>query len=272
MQIEFYCPRWGCEDMSWDSFCSKVKAAGYDGIESSVPFEVEEKKKLTAALQQYGLKLIGQYHQSFEKDFATHKNNYERYLLHLAAMQPVLIDAQTGKDYFTAEQNQQLFKSAKIIAANTGVMIAHETHRNKALFAAHVAYDLLKADTEINITADFSHWCNVAESLLEDQEDAVAVACERAVHIHARVGFAEGPQVNDPRAPEWQAELQAHLRWWDAIVKNRKQQQKQLLTITPEFGPVPYMHTIPYTKETVASQWDINVHMMQILKQRYVGK
>ena len=125
------------------------------------------------------------------------------------------------------------------------------------------------SNPDIAITADFSHWCNVSESLLEEQEEALETAINKTVHIHARVGCSQSAQVSDPRADEWRTELAAHLDWWDAIVRCRIKNGAELLTITPEFGPAPYMPALPYTKMPVASQWDINVYMMNVLKQRY---
>ncbi|HZY37170.1 MAG TPA: TIM barrel protein [Mucilaginibacter sp.] len=272
MQIQFFCPKWGSENISWDDFCKKVKDAGYDGVESPIPFDEWGQQEITAALQKYGLRLIGQYYQSFEKDLEEHKQNYKRHLESLASLQPLLIDAQTGKDYYTSAQNRELFELAQLVTDETGVLIAHETHRNKALFAAHVTRALLIENPDVVITADFSHWCNVSESLLEQQQEALQVAISRTVHIHARVGHAESAQVSDPRAPEWQAELNAHLQWWDDIVNYRVNHGAKLLTITPEFGPAPYMPALPYTKMPVASQWDINVYMMALLKERYKNK
>ncbi|MBS7233790.1 hypothetical protein KHA90_22490 [Flavobacterium psychroterrae] len=128
---------------------------------------------------------------------------------------------------------------------------------------------MLQENQQAKITADFSHWCVVSESLLEQQEDAVNLAISRAIHIHARVGHTEGPQVNDPKAPEWQIAVSAHLKWWDQIVKERVDDAAEFLTITPEFGPVPYMQTIPFSTMPVSNQWEINVYMMNLLKSRY---
>jgi hypothetical protein len=64
-----------------------------------------------------------------------------------------MIDSQTGKDYFSLEQNSRLFAIAQEITNETGVLIAHETHRNKALFAAPISKDLLVANPEVHITA-----------------------------------------------------------------------------------------------------------------------
>ncbi|MBC8033390.1 MAG: sugar phosphate isomerase/epimerase, partial [Chitinophagaceae bacterium] len=148
---------------------------------------------------------------------------------------------------------------------------AHETHRNKALFAAHIAAQLLNDNPEVRITADFSHWCVVSESLLKQQEEAVELASTRAIHIHARVGHTQSPQVSDPRAPEWSIELNTHISWWDKILAIRKKAGAPYFTITPEFGPAPYLPSFPYTKMTIVSQWDVNVYMMQLLKARYQG-
>jgi sugar phosphate isomerase/epimerase len=269
MKVQFFCPRWGSELLSWDEFCKRVRQAGYDGVESGVPFNGQEKKQMQSALEENGLLLIGQYYQSFEKDIDEHTGAFSRHLQNIISMEPLLIDAQTGKDYYTPEQNKRLFQLAADVSARSGVMIAHETHRNKALFAAHVAERLLQENPDIKITADFSHWCCVAESLLEDQQEAVEIACERAIHIHARIGFAEGPQVNDPRAAEWASTVETHLQWWDKIIDNRKKAGAAIMTITPEFGPAPYLPALPHSMAPVANQWDINVYMMKLLKQRY---
>jgi len=269
MEIKFFCPKWGSDNITWDKFCAKVKEAGFDGVETPVPFDETERNEIVSAMSKYGLLLIGQYYQSFEKDFQQHKTSFIAHIESLAALNPLLIDSQTGKDYFTAVQNKELFEVASEITAKTGVLVAHETHRNKALFAAHISKDLLINSPDARITADFSHWCNVSESLLEQQEEALETAISRTVHIHSRVGHAESPQVSDPRAAEWSAELAAHLSWWDKIVDYRLTHGEKLLTFTPEFGPAPYMPALPFTKMPVANQWEINVYMMQLLKERY---
>lgn len=269
MILQFFCPKWGQEHETYDAFCRKVKEAGYDGVEAPVPFDAVEREEQAKALAKYNLLFIGQYYQSFEKDFEEHKSNYEKHLRNLLEANPIKIDSQTGKDYFSFEENKALFDLAKNLSAEFNIPIAHETHRNKALFSAHGTKTILEQIPDLPITADFSHWCNVAESLLDDQQEALALACTHAIHIHARVGHEEGPQVNDPRSPEWEQQLNAHLQWWDAILKNHKKNGATNLTITPEFGPFPYMPTVPYTRQPLSSQWDINVHMMELLRKRY---
>ena len=270
MKPLFFCPRWGSESLSWDVFCKKVKEAGFDGVEAGVPFNKLEMEEMRSALSHYELALIGQYWQSFEKDFTAHKTSYIRHLHHLAKLNPIKIDAQTGKDYFSFEQNKELFDVAATFTRETGIVVAHETHRNKALFAAHITKHYLEEIPSLDITADFSHWCNVAESFLEDQQEAVAIAIQHTIHIHGRVGHTQAAQVIDPALPEWNDALQIHLQWWKQIATHHLQSGKEVLTITPEFGPAPYMIHHPSTKEPLADQWNINVWMMNYLKKEFL--
>ncbi|MFP5040041.1 sugar phosphate isomerase/epimerase family protein [Parasediminibacterium sp. JCM 36343] len=269
MQLLFFCPRWGQEHTSWDSFLLNVKNAGYDGIEASLPFDEAEKKEILDGLEKHGLKLIAQHWETVAKDFGTHCKEYEQRLLNLASAKPLLINTQTGKDYYTFEQNEKLIAIARGVAAATGIKVVHETHRGKFSFAAHIAQQYFEKIDDLRITLDISHWCNTAETFLHDQEEAVDLAILRADHIHSRVGYTEGPQITDPRAPEWKYALDFHLQCWDKIVDTKQKENAPLLTITPEFGAPPYLPLLPYTQQPVVSQWDVNVFMMNLLRARY---
>ena len=45
----------------------------------------------------------------------------------------------------------------------------------------------------------------------------------------------------------------------------------KVFTITPEFGPWPYMPALPFTRQPITSQWEVNVYMRDLLKKRYSG-
>jgi hypothetical protein len=62
--------------------------------------------------------------------------------------------------------------------------------------------------------------------------------------------------------------VEAHLGWWDRIA-TQKRAEGRMLTILTEFGPPDYMPTLPYTRQPLADQWDINAHVMQVLRKRY---
>ena len=267
MEIKFFCPRWGADD-SWEAFCKRVKEVGYDGVEVAISDNQQERQEMLAALQNNKLDFILQALPGSSNP-EEHKREFEKILRDFAALKPLFINCQTGKDFFSFEDNRQIILVADKVMQETGIRIIHETHRGKFSYAAQVLKPYFEQLPDLRITLDISHWCNVSESLLEDQQEAVEVAISRTDHIHSRVGYAEGPQVNDPRAPEWEKEVQAHLAWWDKIVQQHRQIGTSVLTITPEFGPPAYLPTLPYSQQPVASQWDINVHMLKLLKQRY---
>lgn len=259
---------WGYNG-SIDAFCQQAKQAGYDGLELWWPGEVSAQQELFAALAKHDMQ-VGFLAAGYDSDYTKHAQQFETMLKAATSskVKPLYINCHSGKDYFTFAQNCALIDMTVRISKQSGVPVYHETHRSRMLFAAHVARQFIEAKPDLRLTLDISHWCNVHESLLQDQSATVAKALERASHIHARIGHPEGPQVNDPRAPEWDGAVKAHFAWWDQVVQYHRTAGKPLTFLT-EFGPADYLPTLPYTRQPVADQWDINVYMMKQLKQRY---
>lgn len=274
MNIKFFCPRWGSEHLSWGVFLSKVKAAGYDGVEIGIPSSqpAEEIRAIWEMLDRFQLAGIAQHYDTHDPGFSRHYENYGRWLEKTKWVKPFMINSQTGKDYFSLDQNKTLIGLAKQFSEQNQIPVVHETHRGRFSFAAHITRQYLMAIPDLRIAWDISHWVNVAESYLEDQQEALELAISATDHIHARVGFPEGPQINDPRAPEWKQALEAHLNRWDQVISQKRKQKVEQLTITPEFGPFPYMPAVPYTRIPLADQWDINQYMMKLLKTRYAAQ
>lgn len=257
---------WGFSG-SFDAFCAKAKEAGYDGIEIWLPQEEAERDQLFTALDKYKL-AFGLLAAGGSSDFATHLEQFQKNVEEAVNHQPLFVNCHSGRDYFTFEQNRQFIEFTSRLVRSSGVNIYHETHRSRILFAAHIAKNFIEQLPELRLTLDISHWCNVHESLLKDQQETVKLALDRTDHIHTRVGHAESPQVTDPRAPEWENELNVHFEWWDYVVK-KKVDAGQSLTITTEFGPPNYMAALPYTRQPIANLWEVNAHMMHLWRKRY---
>jgi sugar phosphate isomerase/epimerase len=271
LDLTILATNWGFEG-TLDAYCAKVKQEGYDGIEIWWPMEQKGQDELFAALKKYGLK-VGFLCGAQESNYTTHYDYFKKMITAAATntvQKPIYINCHSGRDYFSTEENGRFIDLTTGLSKETDITICHETHRSRMLFAAPVAKQYFEKHPELRITLDISHWCNVSESLLQDQPETVQTALQRTDHVHARIGHAEGPQVNDPRAPEWADAVKAHLAWWDEIAKTKKAQGKPL-TILTEFGPPDYMPTMPYTRKPLADQWAINVHMMQLLRKRYLS-
>jgi sugar phosphate isomerase/epimerase len=268
-QLKLLATNWGFNG-TVDEYCAKVKKDTYDGIEIWWPTEQKDQDELFAALKKYELEVgfLTAGHESNYKDhFATFVTMIDA-AANNTIQRPLYINCHSGRDYFNMEDNETFIAHTTALAKQTGIKICHETHRSRMLFAAPVAKNYLQKHPELRVTFDVSHWCNVSESLLSDQQETIDLTLPRVDHVHARVGHQEGPQVNDPRAPEWDDAMKAHFAWWDKIVEFKKQ-QGDTLTILTEFGPPTYMPTLPYTQQPLADQWAVNVFMKDTLRKRY---
>lgn len=265
--LRIFATRWGFNG-TMDAFCKAVKQEGYDGIEDWFPNNKADEEALYEALDKYDLRfgaLTGSWGSSFEE----HYNDYKKNLLKVLSKKPDFVNCHAGKDYFDFQQCKDLITFASSASKLSGVPVYQETHRGRMLFAPHICEGFIDAIPELRLTLDISHWCAVAESLLGDQKETVAKALRRTSHIHSRIGHEEGAQVPEPRAPEWQPAVDAHFVWWDKVVEQKKE-AGEVLTMTTEFGPANYMWTLPYTRQPLADQWAINVHMMHEWRKRYL--
>ncbi|MBE7171339.1 MAG: sugar phosphate isomerase/epimerase [Williamsia sp.] len=268
-ELKILATNWGFKG-TLDEYGARVKQEGYDGIEIWWPMEAPAQAELFSMLKKWGLQ-VGFLCGGSQKDFKEHFSYFQK-MIDAAAnntiQKPLYINCHSGRDFFSYEENSRFIEHTTQLGKQTGIPISHETHRSRMLFAAPVAKQYIQKYPELRVTLDISHWCNVSESLLADQPENVDLALERVLHIHARIGHPEGPQVSDPRAPEWEAAVKAHLAWWDKVVE-RKKKTGERITFLTEFGPPDYMPTLPYTRQPLADQWAVNVFMMQLLRKRY---
>ena len=276
MKIDFFCPRWGSEAVDWLVFARKIKADNFDGVEVFPLGGERQNQNMVDILYDTGLDYILIHAELKENgsNFNRYIDALERNLYNLLEYQnhqikPRYIVSQTGREYFNMQQMHQCFEICDRIAAESGIQILQETHRNKWSYAAHIVKEYLIEFPSLRLALDLSHWVCVSESFLEDQQDALELAFRHADHIHARVGHTQGPQVTDPRAGENKEALDHHLRWWDRWIALLMQQGKNSATITPEFGPYPYMSYILNSRQPAVDQYAINLWMMQMLKNRY---
>lgn len=266
-EILFFQTNWG-NSQSWDAFCQQARASGFDGIDVWLPGDTAGQDALRAALKSHGLKLNLMHGTNNSLPFEESLALYKARLYELCAWKPVLINSQTGSDFLSAEQNAAFIRAANAISEETGVPVYHETHRSRFSYSLPATLEYLEAIPELRLTADISHWMVVHESLLEGREALLAPVIARTNHIHARVGHPEGPQVNDPKAPEWERAVERHLDLWEQIIRACWAENDRPMTVTSEFGPPHYMPALPYTQTPVSDQWQANVYMMNAIKQR----
>jgi len=270
MQINYCCTHWGSEHLPPLEFLEKVQREGYSGIEINLSPENLPDANFFARLQQLRT------HNNFtfiaqlvldptDETPEQHTNRMKERLEFLMDFKPDFINAHTGRDFFCFVENCRIIDEAENLSAKWSIPICHETHRGRFSFHLATLLPYLEKFPSLQLTGDFSHWCTVSESMLQDQADKLERVIPHVSHIHARIGSEQSAQVNHPFAPEWNTHLAVFLNWWKAIVAHRIEKGSRVLTITPEAGPTPYMPLEPFSLKPLSDQWEVNVSMKDYL-------
>lgn len=272
MRLKILCPQWGHEQLETEAFFAKVKEAGYDGVDTWLPENKEERTKFIRLLNEYDLSMVSHQHQAKGNTIEVFCQSFEYYLNLSMESNPLLINSHSGKDHFTLEEQLKVIDVAENFSVQKGIRIAHETHRGRIGFGPVNARELFALRPRMKITADFSHWVCVTESYLENFKAEVDEAIKRSEHIHARVGFTQGPQIPDPRSAFWQEQVDFFLSLWERIIQYQRSIGTDVFTLTPEFGPQPYMWTSLIDHAPVANQWEINLFIKELVLQKFSTK
>ena len=244
----------------------RIAAAGYDGIEHYQP-EPKDRPLLKKLLRKHRLGFVGMVFTHGPD----HAKSFREQAEGLLSYHPISLTTHTGTDSMPTGKAVSLFRDLVRIEKDLKIPVGHETHRGRILFTPWTTAQMLRAVPDLKLCADFSHWCCVCESYLDDNVDPadMDLAINRTIHIHTRVGYPEGPQVPDPRAAEWQDALHKHEAWWKRMLKARKKSGAKVATITPEFGPPDYLHTLPHTRQPVADLWEICLWMKDRIQKQF---
>lgn len=265
-ELLFFQTNWGFEG-SWEAFFLKTKSSGYDGVEVWLPKNARVQQEVSKGLKKHQLKVIYLCGTNKSLSFKESLLAYENDLKKVIVQKPYAINSHTGSDFFSFEQNMKFLKLANDLSNKYNIPIHHETHRGRFSYALPETKRYLNSDSAFRLTLDISHWMVVHESLLAQQQQLLGKVIERTDHIHARVGFEEGPQVNNPQAPEWDKALNRHLSIWESIILSHWKKGKPM-TITTEFGPPNYLPTAPFTQKPLGDQWEANVFIMKAIKEQ----
>src|SRR5215207_2013363 len=267
LKLLFGKSKWEMWDDPLEVFLQRVKASGFEATEIYLGSLHESPADIARLHTAYGLRLIGQI-LTQGQTYRDHIQSLESQFEFAAQCQVVFINSHCGRDIFSFDENVEIFQRAMQLSQGSGIPFLIETHRGRPTYSVIETRRHLEAIPELRLTADFSHWMVVHESDLGDQRTNVELAISRADYIHARVGYSEGPQISDPRAPEWGHAVATHLQLWQEIIDQHKGKNKESLYITPEFGPPAYMHTVPFTNQPVGDVWEQNVYMRDLLAGR----
>jgi len=253
--------------------------AGFHGLEGPLPTGTDERREFLETITSRDLPYIAEISTTGfavpdpGSTVAQHLNAFERILTDSLEARPLLFTSMAGNDLWTFGESVSFFTKAWEIARCYRVRVGVETHRSRSLFHPIVTRNLLAELPPIELTIDFSHWCTVCERLVLDElPDVLSLCAERVLHIQPRIGYDQGAQVPDPRAPMYGEAVQAHLRWWKILWEGQRRRGFKTVTMTPEFGPDGYLQVDPYTQKPVADLWELNVWTGRLVQSEFQGQ
>jgi len=140
MKVQFVKTLWGVtEEMGnhpdhYDQLFERIKACGFDGIETPISL-IPDKTKFREALDRHGLFYIAMINTCTfppEKPSCRVENHIASFRALVSSaleMKPIFINSHSGQDSFSFKDACCFFKEALDVEAEKGIQIYHETHR-----------------------------------------------------------------------------------------------------------------------------------------------
>jgi len=274
MELHIFKTLWG-HTGNLDVAIAACRKQDFAGVEGPAPAGPADRKKFRTKLAHAGLGFIaeictaGSYVPKRRATLTDHVESLRDQAGAAMDCNPLFLTVIAGCDAWSLGQSVDFFGEALAVTDQLGVPASFETHRSRSLFNPWITRDILQQLPALRLTCDFSHWCVVCERLIDTESEVLALCAERAFHIHARVGYDQGPQVPHPAAPGHRAALEAHERWWTQIWRSQVARGMPVSTMTPEFGPDGYLHCLPFTSIPVADLSQINHWMAERERQLF---
>lgn len=258
MELTHFRHLWGVEE-GYETAFPKFRERGYAGVEALlyVPDErylptARQRASFDRERERAGLEFIGliwTLGDTVEAHIESFREQYAANADHGAQ----LVNSMGGREIWSDEDVIRYYEATLAIESAGGIPVTHEIHRSRPFYHPSRFLGLIDRLPELKLCADFSHWTCACEGMLEESGEAIERCAAQSWHLHTRVGHEEGPQVADPRAPEAARHLSCHEAWWETVWSAQRTRGLDRFTATPEFGPPPYMQTLPYTGQPVAS-------------------
>jgi hypothetical protein len=267
---------WGFEGSLAEAI-ERSQHGGFDGLELNLRHSALAGLKpqaVCSALEKGERALIlelvtgGDYVPDLGRTADQHLEELDGLLAEAVVLQPLKVSVITGSDSWGWVEQQRFWGRALGLVERCGLSVSFETHRSRCLASPWGIARTLEAFPALRLTADLSHWCVLAERLMGPELAPIQAMAGRVDHIHARVGWAQGPQVSHPFAPEHREALEAHGSCWALFAERHRAQGRGVMTVTPEFGPDGYLPTLPFTNQPVANVDQINLAMAGWVRER----
>jgi len=245
-----------------DQKFARVKAAGFDAVECWLTDDNELEHR--QALDRHGLRLVLG-HRPFT--LGDVRATVER-AVRLGAD---FVFAQPADAFTPLEQVAALVRDGRALAADRGLPLFVETHRNNFTENLPQTLALVEAVPDIRFTADLSHFVVVGEFYGWEEERAaerLAPVLERTSHIHGRISNGEQVQVDVGDGSGQTAQFFVEL--WAGAMRHwlRGAAPGDVLPFASELGPPRYAITLPDGRE-FSDRWEQSLVMKRLAEQAW---
>ncbi len=274
MKLACYFTLWGWKGSAQDAVIY-AHSQGFDGIEGPCPAGEKEKHLFADALSNCGMKYIqeiattGTYVPDRSLSLDDHINYFEQALRSANILDSQFITCLGGCDAWDLSDSIVFFQETRAIATGLGKDLCFETHRGRSLFNPWICKRICEAMPDIKLTLDLSHWNVVCEGLQESEFDLLCSIIKHIHHIHARVGYDQGPQVPHPKKGVYVNNFLQHLDVWRRAWHAQSLKSREVSSITPEFGVDGYEYRSVDGKIALVDPTQINIEMMNNIRQEF---
>ncbi|MFD2256552.1 sugar phosphate isomerase/epimerase [Luteolibacter algae] len=278
MKAKLFKTVWGHDGMFPEAVGLAIEA-DFQGIEAPAPVDKVERAEFFSELSNGGMDWIAEVSTCTAsgvfvpvpgKTAEEHLASLEEGILRSVEGKPRFVNTMGGYDAWSFREAMKFHEGVLTLEEQYEIGISVETHRGRYSHNPWLMREILLELPKLKLTCDFSHWCVVTERLILNEEpEILKLAAQHAYHIQPRVGYSQGPQVPDPRAPEYHYALSAHEAWWDVVWSSMEKRGFEEVTMTPEFGPDGYLQAAPFTCVPVANLWDVNRWIGNRLRERF---
>lgn len=278
---------WGIDDPISPELFGSIRQEGYHGVEviRLAWLFPENRDALVTSLNEAGLGCVmqvhtaggyideasGEYVYCGAYEIEAHREDFRKQLRECRELLKLVekggfINVHAGVDAWSSDEAVDFlgFCCQEIgdTCSSDAVTVTFETHRQRLFGSPFQTRDLLaRFESEhLKLNADLSHWYCACERVFNPSDEirdqwwpsllqSIAPKCE---YIHARFGWAQGPQMADPSAPECERDRNLQIGVWKELVRERLLRKREVF-VSPEYGPAPYLAWKPHTMEPVAS-------------------
>ena len=279
---------WGIDEAISPTLFKAIASEGYSGVEViALAYSTHDARAiLIESANEAGLAVVCQIHTSggyisdageyvylSSYDVQDHKSHLTDQIATCSDLLKQItsggfINVHAGVDAWTIEESMDFLKHVNNEAEKCSFKTVIETHRQRLFCSPFVTRELLQQMDKLNLkhillNADLSHWVVSCERVFNPQEKRDAIwwpellsnFASRCDYIHGRFGFAQGPQISDPSAKEYENDVKLQIKNWTEIWKSQISRNGKDCECwcSPELGPQPYMPALPHTQKDVAS-------------------